>query len=104
LAGPHRRRLIRRLSDRDPELGACREFGDPPDDIRTGHTYVSTVRVVIEFAGDGQWSGTLHAEPSPVVDAPFEGRLDLLRLLEALVDRGHDDTTRTATADGKREP
>ena len=104
MAGRHGRRLIRRLSDRDPERGACREFRDPPDDIRTGHTYVPTVRVVIEFAGDGQWSGTLHAEPSPVVDAPFEGRLDLLRLLEALVDHGHDDTTRTATADEKGEP
>ena len=103
MAGRRGRRLIRRLS-RDPERGACREFRDPPDDSRTGRTYVSIVRVVIEFAGDGQWSGTLHAEPSPVVDAPFEGRLDLLRLLEALVDHGHDDTTRTATADGKREP
>jgi hypothetical protein len=104
MAGRHGCRLIRRLSDRDPELGASREFRDPPDDSRTGHTYVSTVRVVIEFAGDGHWSGILHAEPSPVVDAPFEGRLDLLRLLEALVDHGHNDTTRTATADGKREP
>jgi hypothetical protein len=104
MAGRHRRRHIRRLSDRDPEPGAWMEFRDPPDDINTGHTYVSTVRVVIEFAGDGQWSGTLHAVPSPVVDAPFEGRLDLLRLLEALVDHGHDDTTRTATADEKGEP
>ena len=66
---------------------------------RTGHAYVPTVRVVIEFSGLGQWSGTLHAEPSPVVNAPFDGRLDLLRLLEALVDHGHDDTTRTAEAD-----
>ena len=71
---------------------------------RTGHTYVATVRVVIEFAGDGRWAGTLHAEPSPVVVAPFEGRLDLLRLLEALVDHGHDGTTRTASADDKGEP
>ena len=104
MAGRHGRHPTRRLSDRDPERGTCREFGDPPDDSRTGHTSVATVRVVIEFAGDGQWSGTLHAETSPVVDAPFEGRLDLLRLLEALVDHGHNDTTRTATADGKREP
>ena len=70
----------------------------------TGHTYVPTVRVVIEFRGSGQWSGTLHAEPSPVVDAPFEGRLDLLRLLEALVDHRHDDTTKTAAADDQGEP
>ena len=48
------------------------------------------VRVVIEFTGPGRWSGTVHAAPSPVVDAPFEGRLDLLRLLEALVDHDHD--------------
>jgi hypothetical protein len=48
------------------------------------------VRVVIEFSGPGRWSGTVHAELSPVVDAPFEGRLDLLRLLEVLVDHGHD--------------
>ena len=65
------------------------------------HTYVAMVRVVIEFAGDGQWSGTLHAEPSPVVVAPFEGRLDLLRLLEALLDHGHDSTTTTAPAEEK---
>jgi hypothetical protein len=52
------------------------------------------VRVVIEFSGPGRWSGTVHAEPSPVVDAPFEGRLDLLRLLEALVEparEGNED-------------
>jgi hypothetical protein len=48
------------------------------------------VRVVIEFAGAGQWSGMLHAEATSMVDAPFEGRLDLLRLLEALVDHEHD--------------
>ena len=48
------------------------------------------VRVVIEFSGSGRWSGTVHAEPSPVVDAPFEGRLDLLRLLEALVEPAHE--------------
>ena len=61
------------------------------------------MRVVIEFSGVGQWSGTLHAEPSPVLDAPFEGRLDLLRLLEALVGHGHHDDTRTAAADEKGE-
>ena len=33
MAGRRGRRLIRRLSDRDPELGARREFGDPPDDV-----------------------------------------------------------------------
>jgi len=70
---------------------------------RNRSTYVAEVRVVIEFTGDGQWSGTLHAEPSPVVVAPFEGRLDLLRLLEALVDHGHDTTTRTAPAEEKGE-
>jgi len=52
--------------------------------------YRRRVRVVIEFSGPGRWSGTVHAERSQVVDAPFEGRLDLLRLLEALVDHGHD--------------
>ena len=66
---------------------------------RTRHTYVALVRVVIEFAGDGQWSGTLHAEPSPVVVAPFEGRLDLLRLLEALIDHGHDTTSAAAAGE-----
>jgi hypothetical protein len=65
---------------------------DPP--------YVPAVRVVIEFSGAGQWSGTVHAAPSSTFDAPFEGRLDLLRLLEALVDHAHDDTS-TATADDK---
>ena len=69
----------------------------------TACTKVARVRVVIEFSGVGQWSGSLHAEPSPVVDAPFEGRLDLLRLLEALIDHRHDDTTTTAAADGKGE-
>jgi hypothetical protein len=59
--------------------------------------------VVIEFSGVGQWAGTLHAEPSPVVDAPFEGRLDLLRLLEALVDHRHDDNTWTADAEDQGE-
>lgn len=49
------------------------------------------MRVVIEFAGAGQWSGTLHADAASTVDAPFEGRLDLLRLLEALVDHEHED-------------
>jgi hypothetical protein len=49
------------------------------------------VRVVIEFAGAGHWSGTLRTEETPAVDAPFEGRLDLLRLLEALIDPAHDD-------------
>jgi hypothetical protein len=47
--------------------------------------------VVIEFVGAGQWSGTLHAEAGPTVDAPFEGRLDLLRLLEALVDHRYEN-------------
>jgi len=65
------------------------------------------VRVVIEFSGSGQWAGTLHAEastpPSTGVDAAFEGRLDLLRLLEALVDHRHDDITTTASADDKGE-
>jgi len=55
-----------------------------------GRGHLRRVRVVIEFTGPGRWSGTVHAEPSPVVDAPFEGRLDLLRLLEALVDHDHD--------------
>ena len=55
--------------------------------------YGRRVRVVIEFSGSGQWSGTVQAE-SAAVDAPFEGRLDLLRLLEALVDPGHDQEDR----------
>jgi len=56
------------------------------------HPYVRGVRVVIDFDGSqpGHWSGLLHADASPVVDAPFDGRLDLLRLLEALVDHRHD--------------
>jgi hypothetical protein len=54
--------------------------------------YVRTVRVVIEFSGTGLWSGTLHADASPTDRSSFEGRLDLLRLLEALVDREHDDS------------
>ena len=56
--------------------------------------YVRRVRVVIEFSGSGQWSGTVHAESTATVGAPFEGRLDLLRLLEALVDPGHDQEDR----------
>jgi hypothetical protein len=52
--------------------------------------YLRPVQVVIEFSGPGRWSGTVHAELATVVDTPFEGRLDLLRLLEALVDHGHD--------------
>lgn len=49
------------------------------------------MRVVIEFVGAGHWSGTLRSEGAPAVDAPFEGRLDLLRLLEALIEPAHDD-------------
>jgi hypothetical protein len=54
--------------------------------------YVRTVRVVTEFSGSGLWSGTLHADASPADRSSFEGRLDLLRLLEALVDHEHDDS------------
>jgi hypothetical protein len=47
---------------------------------------------VIEFDGTSdRWSGTLRAEGGPTVDAPFEGRLDLLRLLEAIVGRDDHD-------------
>ena len=53
--------------------------------------YVRGVRVVIDFNGSqpGHWAGLLRAEDDPAVEAGFEGRLDLLRLLEGLVDRGH---------------
>ncbi len=57
---------------------------------------------MIEFSGPGRWSGTVHVEPPPVVDAPFEGRLDLLRLLEALVEPAHE-ATRTADAGAEEE-
>jgi hypothetical protein len=53
--------------------------------------YVPPVRVVIEFSGAGRWSGTVQAESATVVDVPFEGRLELLRLLETLIDRRPDD-------------
>lgn len=56
----------------------------PPGRIRT----VAAVRVVIEFASVGRWSGRLRTEPDPTVDAAFEGRLELLRLLDALA--GHE--------------
>ena len=55
---------------------------------RSGHR--CPVRVVIELSGSGQWSGTVDAAPLPVGETPFEGRLELLRLLEALVDQPHD--------------
>ena len=53
--------------------------------------YLPPVRVVIEFSGAGRWSGTVRAESATIVDVPFEGRLELLRLLETLIDRGPDD-------------
>ena len=59
---------------------------------RRDAAYLAPVRVVIEFSGAGRWSGTVQAEAATVVDVPFEGRLELLRLLETLIDRGPDDT------------
>lgn len=70
-----------------------RELGDD--------TYVCGVRVVIDFDGSqsGHWAGLLRAEDDPAVETGFEGRLDLLRLLEVLIDRGqvhHDITSELA--------
>jgi len=48
------------------------------------------VRVVIELSGAGQWSGTVNAASLAGGETPFAGRLELLRLLEALVDQPHD--------------
>ena len=54
--------------------------------------------MVIDFNGSqpGQWAGLLRAEDDPAVEAGFDGRLDLLRLLEALIEGGHvhQDITR----------
>jgi hypothetical protein len=63
------------------------------------------VRVVIDFDGSqpGHWSGLLHAEAGLVVDAPFDGRLDLLRLLETLIDNGHDALDDSHNDDDKKE-
>ena len=69
---------------------AARGSGFPPMTSHRVPGHARRVRVVIEFSGPGRWSGTVHAEPSRVVDAPFEGRLDLLRLLEALVEPAHE--------------
>ena len=55
---------------------------------RAGHR--CPVRVVIELSGAGQWSGTVNAAPLAGGETPFAGRLELLRLLEALVDQPHD--------------
>ena len=51
---------------------------------------VAPVRVVIELSGAGQWSGTVNAASLAGGETPFAGRLELLRLLEALVDQPHD--------------
>jgi hypothetical protein len=59
---------------------------------RRDAAYLPPVRVVIEFSGAGRWSGTVQAEAATVADAPFEGRLELLRLLETLIDHRPDDT------------
>jgi len=58
-----------------------------------GDAYLPRVRVVIEFSGGGRWSGTVQADSSASgADVAFEGRLELLRLLETLIDRGPADT------------
>ena len=51
------------------------------------------MQVVIEFedAGSQRWSGRLRSDQTANGDLPFQGRLELLRLLETVVDDGHVD-------------
>lgn len=66
-------------------------------------SYGHRVRVVIEFDGStDRWSGILRAEGGPTVDAPFDGRLDLLRLLEAIVGRDDHNPPFRGGADGQQ--
>lgn len=50
------------------------------------------MRVTIDFedATGGRWAGSLSGGPDTPDPVRFDGRLQLLRLLEAMVDRASD--------------
>lgn len=51
-----------------------------------GSVRSTLVHVIIEFAEAQPWAGSLRFDGGDEVRIPFEGRLDLLRLLEPLTD------------------
>ncbi len=65
----------------------------------TADRYVRAVRVVIDFGAAGTWAGTLEADAPTPATSSFVGRLDLLRQLEILLDRGVEGSPET-TAPG----
>lgn len=56
--------------------------------------YVRRVQVIIEFEQPTveRWTGSLRDGSSDGPAVRFEGRLQLLRLLEAMIERTHTDT------------
>lgn len=56
-------------------------------------SYRRAVRVVLDFSAAERWHGTLRCDADPQAVTSFEGRLDLLRILEAIVDVRTGTTT-----------
>jgi hypothetical protein len=60
---------------------------------RPADPYVRPVKVTIEFEQPSaeHWTGSLRDGSSDGPAVRFEGRLQLLRLLEAMIERTHTD-------------